>query len=205
MVVRSGPSAVGRRQSRGPSPVLRSGNNPSFCYATILAKRPRGPEPESRSVQLRASFVPQFLSRLKICGAARCETAPVVLLHGHADGNARPGIATIEEIISVVHIVDVHVVRVIPVISPVFRPRVHRAEPIAAVLKARVSSHDHERENADFEAMIPPEVSAEMLIGNEIPLITATLPPGTVIRLPVVRAMLLPATLLRMLKLRRVM
>lgn len=51
--------------------------------------------------------------------------------------------------------------------------------------------------------MIPPKVSPEPFIGNTIPVVSAALPPGPVIRLPVACAMLLPITSIRVLKLRR--
>lgn len=125
-----------------------------------------------------------------------------MLLHGHADGYAGSRIPAIEQVVPIVHIVDINVVSVIPVISPVFRPGVDRAKPIAVVLETGVSSHDHEREDADFESMVRPKTSAETVIRYEIPVISAALPPGSVVRLPVACAMLLPGALLRMLKLR---
>jgi hypothetical protein len=58
MAVRFAPSVEGQQLLKGPGQTLRTGNNPSFGYGSIVATHPRAPEPESRLVKLRASFIP---------------------------------------------------------------------------------------------------------------------------------------------------
>ena len=56
-------------------------------------------------------------------------------LEHHADGNLIAGIRRIAQVILTVDVVDVNVVGVIPA----YRPRLNEAEPVAAVLEARIS------------------------------------------------------------------
>jgi len=146
-------------------------------------------------------FVSFFLSD-ETFGAAPLEAAPVVFLHRNPDRYPGPRIPAIKQVVSIVYVIDVDVVRVIPVVSPVFRPWVDGTEPVSAILETRVSSHHHEREDADSEPMIPSKVSAETFIGNTVSVVSATLRPSAVIRLPVTCAMLLPITPMGMLKIR---
>ena len=92
---------------------------------------------------------------------------------------------------------------VVPIVSPAGGPWIEKAKPITLVLEAGVSAFCHEREAANPEPMISPEVSPEPLVGNAISVISATLLPGAVIRLPVACAVLLPDSLLCASLLRR--
>jgi len=47
------------------------------------------------------------------------------------------------QVIPVVDVHDINIIVVVPVVSPVFRPRVNGSDPIATVLEARVSADDH--------------------------------------------------------------
>lgn len=89
------------------------------------------------------------------------------------------------EVVAVVHVIDVDIVIVVPVVAPGIWPGIDGTDPVALVLKARVSAHNQEREGVDTEAVARAKVSAISVIGNAIPAVAATLLPGAVIGLPV--------------------
>jgi len=90
----------------------------------------------------------------------------------------------VEQVIAVVDVGDINVVVVIPVIAPVFRPWVNETDPIALVLKARISAHNQEWEAIDSEPMVRPKVSTEPVVRDAITVVAATLLPGPVVRIP---------------------
>ncbi len=61
-------------------------------------------------------------------------------LQRDVDRNSLTGVAAVVQVIAVVHVVDVDVVVVVPVISPGFRPGINRTDPVTLVLEARVSA-----------------------------------------------------------------
>ena len=86
------------------------------------------PKPGSRLIQLQACFAPCWVF---MRGAASSEAAPGTPLHRDADRDSDVGISAIEQVIAVVDVGDIDVVIVVPVIPPIFRPRVNQTEPIA--------------------------------------------------------------------------
>ena len=88
------------------------------------------------------------------------------------------------QVIPVVDERDINIIVVVPVVSPVFRPRVNGSDPIATVLEARVSADDHEGETIDSESMFLTKVSAETIVRNAITAVAATLLPSAVIGIP---------------------
>jgi hypothetical protein len=117
-------------------------------------------------------------------------------LHRDADRNPNAGISSVVEIVAIVGIVDIDIVRVIPVTGPVTRIGIDHAEPVASILEAWISADNEERETADAESMIPSKGSAEVVVWNAISTVSAALCPGAVVGLPVARAVLLPCALL---------
>jgi hypothetical protein len=91
-------------------------------------------------------------------------------------GTAR--IPAIEQIIAVVYIVHVYVVGLVPILSPVFRIRVHGAEPIPVVLKARISTYGQEWQAIDMEEMPPAKVGVEVVVRDAIAVVPAPLLPA---------------------------
>jgi hypothetical protein len=75
-------------------------------------------------------------------------------LERNADCNAGTGIPTVIHVVAVVYVGDVNVVIVVPVGSPVIRPWINRAEPVAVVLEAGISADYQEGETADAEAVV---------------------------------------------------
>jgi hypothetical protein len=69
---------------------------------------------------------------------------------------------TIIKVIPIV-IVNVKVVGIIPVFSPVFGPRVNEHERKAAVLEAGIS-HEYRRAAPDAERMFTSKIEAEMYL-----------------------------------------
>src|SRR4051812_27310747 len=57
-------------------------------------------------------------------------------LERDAESDARPiREAAVEQVVAVVHVVDVDLIPVIPIVAPVFRVRVYDVEPVAVVLE----------------------------------------------------------------------
>ena len=112
------------------------------------------------------------------------------------DSDAIAGVPAVVQVIAVTRIVDVDVIVVIPVVGPVFRPRIGEAEPIAAVLKAGISADDHDWVAVNAEVVIRAKVTVVAVIRNAVTVVAAALLPVAMLRLPVIRAMLLPDSLL---------
>ena len=127
-----------------------------------------------------------FLLSLSSLGAASPEAAPRWnSLQRDVDRNALAGIPAVVEVIAVVHVVDVDVVVVVPVISPGFRPWVNGTDPITLVLEARVSAYHQEGKSVDAESVAGAEVSAVAVVRNAVAAVATALLPGAVIGLPV--------------------
>ena len=115
---------------------------------------------------------------------------PLSKLHGiryerNVDRNSRRRIPAVIQVVAIVDIVDIDIVIVVPVIAPGIRPGIDGADPIALVLKARVSAYDQEGEGIDAEAVARPKVSAVAVVRNAITSVAAALLPGAVVGLPV--------------------
>jgi hypothetical protein len=119
------------------------------------------------------------------------EVQPLPKLHGvealerDVDRNSFAGIPAVIEVIAVIDVGDIDVVVVVPVIPPVFRPWVNRTDPIAFVLKARVSAYNQEGKAVDAESVARAKVPAVPVVRNAIAAVAAALLPGTVVGLPV--------------------
>jgi hypothetical protein len=124
----------------------------------------------------------------------------------HRDSNCNPdsGISAVVHVVAIVNVGYIHVVIVIPVIAPVFRPRINRCDPIAPVLEAWIASIHHERQAVDAKSVFWSEVSAEPVVGNAVSVIATALVPVAMVGIPALRAMPLPCALLDAVLLRRV-
>jgi hypothetical protein len=117
-------------------------------------------------------------------GAASAEAAPRALLHRNADRHSDVGIPAVVKVIAVVHVGDVNVVVVIPVIPPVFRPWVNETDPIAPILEARVPANNQKGQAVDAEPMVPTKVSTVTVVRDAVAVVAATLLPVAVVRVP---------------------
>lgn len=107
------------------------------------------------------------------------------------------------QVVAVIGIVDIDIVRVIPIAAPVSRIWIDHAEPVTAILETRISANNEEGKTTDPESMPPSKVATEAVVGNAISVVSAALLPTMVVCLPVARAVLLPSTLLKALLLWR--
>ena len=114
------------------------------------------------------------------------------LVQEDADCNSNPGIPAVVQVIAVPEVVDIHIIVVIPVVSPVFWPRVNDTEPKATVLKSGISANNYQREAVDAEPVTRTKVTTETDFRNVVAVVAATLLPGAVFGLPATCAMLLP-------------
>ncbi len=114
----------------------------------------------------------------------------------NGNGDAIAGIPSVAQVIAVARVEDIHIIVVVPVAGPVFRPRVNQTEPIASVLEAWVSAHDNYGVAVDAERVTRTKVAIVAVVGNAVAIVTAALLPIAVLGLPVMRTMLLPVTLL---------
>lgn len=103
--------------------------------------------------------------------------------------------SAVKQVIAAVLIGNIHIVVVIPAITPIGRPWVENVQPITLVLESRISGFYHERQAANSEPVILSKVSSETVFRNPISVISATLFPTAVIRLPVAGTMVLPYAL----------
>jgi hypothetical protein len=66
-------------------------------------------------------------------------------LERDTDRHPGVGIPAVVHVIPVVHVCDIDIVVVVPIVSPVFGPRVNGADPVAVVLKAGISTNNLKR------------------------------------------------------------
>ena len=98
----------------------------------------------------------------------------------------------IVQIISAIGIANVHLVVLVPVARPGFRPWIKHTEPVAIALKTGISAKNYQREAIDAEPVPRTKVAIKTSWRNTVAIVTATLLPGAVLGLPVTCAMLLP-------------
>ena len=117
-------------------------------------------------------------------------------VHVHGDCNPITWISAVVQVITVSGIVYIHIVVFIPVLWPVFRPRINDTEPISFILKTGIPAINFQRKAVDSEPVVPTKEAVKMVIGNTIAVVTAALLPGPVLGLPATGAMLRPHFLL---------
>jgi hypothetical protein len=91
-------------------------------------------KPQSENQQLAIPFFSGVLERDTNC-----------------DANTR--VSPVVHVVPIVSVANVNVVRFVPVACPRVWPRINKAEPIAAVLKAWESADDHVGLAEDYELM----------------------------------------------------
>jgi hypothetical protein len=115
--------------------------------------------------------------------------------HLKRDANCNPGavrIPTVIQVIPVIEVLDINIVRLVPVVSPVFWIRINGTEPIATVLEARIPANLHEGEAVDAERVIPTIVATEIVVRNTVAVVAAALRPSAVLGVPALSTTLLP-------------
>jgi hypothetical protein len=92
-----------------------------------------------------------------------------------ADCNFYAGIVAVVHVVAVAPISDVDVIVVVPVIRPVFRPRIEKRNPVTLVLESGVSTINHKRETVDPKPMLRTEIGAIAVLGNTVAVVAAAL------------------------------
>jgi hypothetical protein len=98
-------------------------------------------------------------------------------LERYVDRDVHSRMASIAEIVAIVHVIDVDVVGLIPVRRPGFRVGINNREPEAAVLEAGASVDDDHGRAINTEKVSPSEVLAEALLWNAIAHIASAVVP----------------------------
>src|SRR5579863_799688 len=97
-------------------------------------------------------------------------------LQHNGDRNRLAGMHTVVQVIPVI-IANINVIGGIPVLRPVFRPRVNQHEPITAVLKAGVT-RNYDGLALDAKPVSRAEMETETILGNVVASIAAALRPS---------------------------
>jgi len=119
-------------------------------------------------------------------GAASSEVAPrMEPLIRDTDRDSGVGVPAVVHVIPVVHVCDIDIVIVVPIVSPVFGPRVNGTDPVAFVLEAGIPADNLEGQAADSEAMVWSKVSTVTVIRNAVTVVPAALLPRAVVGVPV--------------------
>ena len=108
--------------------------------------------------------------------------------HLKRDTNCNAGAAGIVAVVQVIPAVVVRYVNIVgfvPVIPPVFRIRINGAEPIAAVLKARIPANVPEGKAVDAERVVLAIVAIEIGVRNAVAVVAAALLPIAVLGVPI--------------------
>ena len=124
--------------------------------------------------------------------AVRCSALVNASVHRDADCDSIPWIPAVEHVIAVPGVFDIHIIVVVPVFCPIFRPRVDEADPEAAVLEAGIAANHDQWVAVDAEVVVRTKVPAITVLGDAVAVVAAALLPVAVLGLPIMCAMLLP-------------
>src|ERR1039458_2534238 len=111
-------------------------------------------------------------------------------LQRHGDGKPDVRIAAVVEVVSIV-VVDVNVIRAIPVFRPVFRIWIDQQERVGALEEARIT-HVHNGATSHAEEVLAAETEIEAGLRNVVTAVASALLPGAMVGRPVLGAILLP-------------
>jgi hypothetical protein len=95
-------------------------------------------------------------------------------------------------VVSVVDVVDIDVVSPVPGGRPCFRAGIDDAEPVSTELETGIAFDYDDRNLMDAEPVSAAEMGAEAIVGNAIPVVSATIVPATMLSVPVMRALAFP-------------
>jgi len=120
----------------------------------------------------------------------------VCLIQIKTDRDAVARISPVVQVIAVVVIVHVNVIVVVPVVRPIFWPRIYETEPISAVLKAPMTANIPHWQTVYSESVILAVVPPKPVVWNTVADISAALLPGAMLGLPTARPISAPRNLL---------
>src|SRR5579872_1207284 len=99
-----------------------------------------------------------------------------------SDGDSISGIPGVVQVIAVLVVVDIHIIVVVPVIRPIFWPRINQTEPEAAVLETGIPADQHHRVPVNAEPVLRTKVAPISILWNPVAVVATTLLPGAVLR-----------------------
>lgn len=101
--------------------------------------------------------------------------------HRDADRNRSVRIPPVVHVVSIISVIYVDVVVIVPIVRPIFGPRVEERYPVPLVLEARISAINHEGAPGDPKPMLRSKIAAIAILRNPVAVIPATLTPGAVV------------------------
>ena len=101
--------------------------------------------------------------------------------HRDADRNCSVWIPAVVHVVSIISVIYVDVVVIVPIVRPIFGPRVEERYPVPLVLEARISAINHEGASGDPKPMLRSKIAAIAILRNPVAVIPATLTPGAVV------------------------
>ena len=102
------------------------------------------------------------------------------------------GIPAVIQVITIPGVLNIYIIVLVPVVSPVWGPRVKQADPIATVPKAGVPAKNVQIEAEESKNVAWTKKEAITVVWNSVAVVAATLLPSPVLALPVTRPIPLP-------------
>jgi len=109
---------------------------------------------------------------------------PSAQLERNRDGDWVVRVIAVIQIVPIPGVVKIHIVGLVPVLPPAFRPRIDNRDPVSVILEARLSSDKDQGKAVDAEEVVMPEKEPEAAVGNPVAVIAAALAPALVFVLP---------------------
>jgi len=117
-------------------------------------------------------------------GARKVFLQAVTDLVRNRNGDWVVRVIAVVQIVPIPGVVKIHIVGLVPVIPPAFRPRIDNRDPVSVILEARLSSDEDQGKTVDAEEVVVPEEEPEADVGDPVAVIAAALVPALMFILP---------------------